>query len=70
MKMSAKEKIKLQHSVLDCYIDFYFPEYRLAVELDEKSPLGRDENKEKEREDKIKEIIKCRFIKNNPDRKI
>ena len=45
MKVFAKEKMKLQHSVLNYYIDVYFPKYRLAVEIDEKGHLDRDENK-------------------------
>ena len=68
MKVFAKEKIKLRHSVLDCYIELYFPEYRLAVEIDGKGHLDRDENKEKERENKIKETLKCEFIRINADK--
>ena len=45
MKVFAKKKMKLQHSVLNYYIDVYFPKYRLAVEIDEKGHLERDENK-------------------------
>ena len=57
MKAFAKEEIKLQHSVLNYYIDLYFPEHRLAVEIDEKGHLDRNKNKEKERENKIKEAL-------------
>ena len=67
--MFTKEKIKSQHSVLGCYIGLYFPKYTLAVEIEEKGHLGRDENKEKERENKIKEALKCEFIRINPDKK-
>ena len=49
MKVFAKEKMKLQHSILNYYIDLYFPEHRLAVEIGEKGHVDRDENKEKER---------------------
>ena len=70
MKVFSKEKMKLQHSILNCYIDLYFPEYRLAVEIGEKGHLDRDENKEKERENKIKEALGCEFVRINPDRKI
>ena len=68
MKAFAKEKIKLQHFVLDCYSDLYFPEYKLAVEIDEKGHLYRDESKEKQRKNKIKETLECEFIRINPDR--
>ena len=68
MKVFAKEKMKLQHSILNYYIDLYFPEYRLAVEIDEKGHLDRNEEKEQERENKIKEALKCEFIMINPEK--
>ena len=68
MKVFAKEEIKLQHSVLNYYIDLYFPEHRLAVEIDEKGHLDRNKNKEKERENNIKEAIGREFVRINPDR--
>ena len=68
MKVFVKEEIELHHSVLDCYIDLYFPKHRLAVEIDEKGHLDRDENKEKESENKIKEALKCEFIRVNRDK--
>ena len=39
MEVFAKENIKLQHFVLNCHIDLYFPDYRLAVEINEKVHL-------------------------------
>ena len=49
----ANEKIKPQHFVLNkYYIDYYFPEHRLAVEIDEKAHLDRNEDKDKKRENK------------------
>ena len=68
MKVFAKEKIKLQHSALNYYIDLYFSKYRFAVEIDQKVQLDRGENKEKERKNKIKETLKCRFIRVNPEK--
>ena len=50
MNVFLKEDIERQHSVLNYYNDLYFPKYRLAVEIDEKGHLDREENKEKERE--------------------
>ena len=67
MKVFVEEKIKLQHSVLNYHIDLYFSEYRLAVEIDEKGHVDKDENTKEERERKIKEILKCRFVRINPD---
>ena len=49
----ANEKIKPQHFVLNkYYIDYYFPEHRLAVEIDEKAHLDRNKDKDKKRENK------------------
>ena len=51
----ANEKIKLQQFVLNkYYIDYYFPEQKLAVEIDEKAHLDRSDNKDKKREKEIK----------------
>ena len=36
MKVLATEKILLQHPVLGYRIDLYFPEHKLAIEVDEK----------------------------------
>ena len=51
----ANEKIKPQHFVLNkYYIDLYFPEHKLAVEVDEKAHLDRnkDEGKKKRKRNK------------------
>ena len=41
----ANGKIKPQHFVLNkYYIDLYFPQQKLAVEVDEKSHLHRNED--------------------------
>ena len=39
-----------------------------AVEIYEIGHLDRDENKEKERKNKIKEALECEFIRINPDK--
>ena len=67
MKTFSNEKIKLQYSVLSYQIDLYFTGHKLAVEIDEKGQTDRLNFKE-ERENKIKEKIKCKFIRINPDK--
>ena len=52
-KLFKKEKRKLQHKVIDYYNDLYFTEYKFAVKIDEKGHLGRKEEEEQERENKI-----------------
>ena len=53
-----------QHSVLRFRIDFYLPDYKLAVEIDGKGHMDRNET---EKEKKIIEDLKCTFIKINSD---
>ena len=66
----ANEKIKPQHFVLNkYYIDYYFPEHKLAVEIDGKAHLDRNEDKDKKREKEIKEELDCEFIRINPSKK-
>ena len=65
--MFANEKIKPQHFVLNkYYIDLYFPEHKLAVEVGEKDHLDRNENKDKKRGKEIKEELDCEFNRINP----
>ena len=55
----VNERIKPQHFVLNkYYIDYYFPEHKLAVEIDEKAHLDRDEDKEKKKRKRSKRRIK------------
>ena len=62
-------KVLLQHDVLGYQIDAYFPEHKLTIEIDEKGHNDRDIDKETTRENKIKENLKCKFIRINPDKK-
>ena len=68
IQVFAREKRLQQHKVLKYYIDLYFPDYQLAIEVDEKGHQDRDEHKEEERENTIKQKLKCKFIRINPDR--
>ena len=49
----ANERIKPQHFVLEkYYIGFYFPEHKLAVEVDQKVHLDRNEDKKGQKKTK------------------
>ncbi len=48
-------------------IDLYFPKYKLAVECDENNHKNYEVLGEKLRELSIKEILKCTFLRFNPD---
>ena len=48
--LAIENVVKLQHLVLGRHIDLYFPKYRLAVEIDGKGHLDRNEKKKKNKE--------------------
>ena len=50
-------------------IDLYLPEYNIAIECDENNHIGRDMYYEKDRENYIKEKLKCSFIRYDPNAK-
>ena len=64
----ARCEIYLQYSVLDYKIDAWFPKYKLAIEIDELGRFDRDSEKEKTRENKIKQKLQCELIRINPDK--
>ena len=68
MKVFSRERILLQYSVLDYKIDAWFPEYKLALEVDELGHSDRNDDKEKTKENSIKQKLQCAFIRINPDR--
>ena len=56
-----------QYNVNSYRIDLYFPEYKLAVECDELHHQTNKNNiKDKQREEEIKKLINCTFIRYNP----
>ena len=58
--------IHLQHNVLSCRIDAYFPKHKLAIEIDELGHGDRDIDKEVRRQKAIEKELDCEFIKINP----
>ena len=62
------EDIATQYTVLDCFrIDLYFEKCKIAIEVDEYGHCDRDEHKDTERQEAIKERLGCVFIRINPD---
>ena len=53
----------------DYLIDFHFPKYKLAVEIDELGHADRDSVKENKRQTEITKYLDCKFIRINPDKK-
>ena len=64
------EEIIEGFSTLNYLIDFYFPKYKLAVEIDELGHADRDSVKENKRQTEIAKYLDCKFIRINPDKKI
>ena len=72
MRLSnRKRKIiqKFQYYIDGYKIDLYFPDYNLAIEVDEFNHKDRDKLYENKREEYIKEKLGCKFIRFNPDEK-
>ena len=63
------ENIQTQYSVLGYRIDFYFHEYKLAIEVDELGHAGRNINNEIERQKALEKELNFVFIRINPDEK-
>ena len=63
------ENIQTQYSVLGYWIDLYFHEYKLTIEVDELGHTNRNINNEIERQKALKKELNCIFIRINPDKK-
>ena len=57
-----------QHKTDKYFIDLYFPEHKLGIEVDENGHLDRLKVKEQEREETIKNVG-ITLIRINPDKK-
>jgi very-short-patch-repair endonuclease len=62
------EKMVEQFRVNNYSIDLYFPDYKLAIECDEKHHNSRRES-DKIRENFIKNELQCHFIRYSPEKK-
>ena len=67
-KCFKDEEMITQYSILDYRIDLYFPKYKLAIECDEKAHKNKI-NKDIKRENDIKEVLNCTFIRYEPEEK-
>jgi very-short-patch-repair endonuclease len=57
----------MQYIVLGYRIDLYFEQYKIAIECDEYGHSDRNSLEEKERENKIKDFLNCKFVRFNPN---
>ena len=57
------ENIQTQYCVLGYRIDFYFHEYKLAIEVDELGHANRNINNEIQRQKALEKKLNCVFIR-------
>jgi very-short-patch-repair endonuclease len=67
LKVFSDENSKCQYVVENYRIDLYFIDKKLAIECDEFDHNDRDADYEKIREDTIRAMLNCEFIRYNPD---
>ena len=60
---------KEDFSALNYLIEYYFPNCRLAIEVDELGHKDRDQTKENKRQKDLHEYVDCELIRINPDKK-
>ena len=63
------ENMQTQYSVLGYRIDFYFHDYKLVVEIDEKVHKDRNIDHELQRKEAVEKELSCEFTRINPDEK-
>jgi very-short-patch-repair endonuclease len=69
MKAFKGERMLYQYVVGDYRIDLYFPDYRLAVECDEKDHRSYNKTKELQRHNCITKELDASWVRYNPDDK-
>ena len=60
-------KMKEQYFVLGKRIDLYLSDHKLVIEFHGKGHMGRKNEKEEKRKNKIQKELGCKFIRINPD---
>ena len=60
---------KEDFSALNYLIEYYFPNCKLAIEVDELGHKDRDQTKENKRQKDLNEYVDCELIRISPDKK-
>ena len=68
-ELNIVPQYKVIHDQSIYYIDFYFPDKTIAIEVDEFGHKDRNQEEEFERQAYIEEKLECTFIRCNPDDK-
>ncbi|MGG3890328.1 hypothetical protein [Metabacillus fastidiosus] len=64
--LSGIVDIKMQYSILSYNIDLYIPSLNLAIECDEYAHKTYSFEQQEKREEKIRNVLNCEFIRYNP----
>ena len=67
MDLFEGENMQTECSVSGYRIDFYFRDYKVAIEVDEKGHKDRNIDHEIKRQKAIEKELGCEFIRINPD---
>ena len=62
------ENMQTQHNVLGYRIDLNFPDYKLAIEIDENGSSDRNIDNEIKRQKTIEQNLGCKFIRIDPEK--
>ena len=68
-KTFLSEEVIEDFSALNYLINFYFPKYKLPVEIDEFGHADQDSVRKNKRQTEIAKYLDCKFIRLNPDGK-
>ena len=68
MSSFKEENMQTQYNVLSYRIDFYFCDYKLAIEIDENGQSDRNIDSEIKIQKAIKQGNCCKFIGSHPDK--
>lgn len=66
-KIKGKHYYFVKNETCNYFIDYYLPDYKIAIEIDEFNHSDRNPVYEKNREKYIKNKLGCVFIRCNPD---
>ena len=66
-KLFSNKEIIEDFSALNDLIDFYFPKYKLATEVDELGHKGTGQTKEYKRQKDLKDYLDCKSIRITPE---
>lgn len=67
LNLETKHSYTIRDKNNNYFVDYYLPDLKLVIEIDEHNHSDRDPVYEKMREKCIKNKLKCKFIRVNPD---